>query len=264
VAISRLRRWLKQNHTKELQITANEIITLEYSYSWAALNVVSMAKDLADTFKPYKAKFHRERDMWQGYEGLITLIGGISGALSTAPLFISNLVFGCLGALFNQGPRIALSQLGRTINEFAKSGVGSLTQIARGLTQCLTYPLTLCFRLPLRTFLSKNKEWDKFQEIKSIKRLVAQADDIISRNSPGSVGSMRHILSTLLTKVKKNNQNEKYEYAKKIPTVRPGRTLNMNFEIQVNDFIDAKLKNQEMLPDKSISDIETHLSYFRK
>lgn len=208
MSLSSLRRTLKQYDFKICQKHQN-VDYFIYSSAGAALFFLDMAKDVVDTFKPYKTKYHRNRDLLQFFYGLKnTIYSLVSIPAICADLIFSALVFiaAPITALINYNEESFIDYLAEEylyalgIIIYSLTNIlGATAQAIRGVTQIVTAPLTLT-RVLLRTMLSIGRVEEKFQDRKSIKRLVGEADHILSKDGSKRVSEMKPILDELYRK----------------------------------------------------------------
>ena len=189
MAISRLRQPLKEKIIKNQEAEKWQIAYLNQS----ALYFIDTARDARDTFSPYKSRFHLNRDLYQFFYGLGHIIGGV-------------LIFGfntltALGLLILipfKG-KWALQQLGNALAMCSES----LSKSIRGLTQMIFAPfglMRILWRLPL------TKQYQTFQERKSVQRLVGEIDGLVNdpEQENSTMGNLHVLVKALQRKVERN------------------------------------------------------------
>ena len=252
IYLSKLRQRLKAEATQ-----LRPSIYSFYSSSEAQLYLADMAKDGLDTFTPYKTARHRRRDLLQGFYGLKNTMVGVIFVCFASWVFVANLCFRTVPSLFRQGFRPFLSKIK---NDFYGLGIdlfGAFTQTLRGVTQIATWPLSI-LRSSWRSVLSRNKEWQNFQDRKSVVSLVKKADSVMQLNSPGSVGSMRNIIDSLAKKALDNEEKKQASTRGKIPTRSfYGAPISGITYLKMN-------KLGDMLSESEIDRINSYVKYFRQ
>lgn len=255
------RRKLKSDHEK--QKDPKENILQRYTLAQSLLYFVDMGKDFLDTLSPYKTKGHVYRDLFQLFYGLKNTFIGIGGFMLTIGVVILDFILIPLdsdstlkGSLFRQGANF----------------LGSFGQILRGVTQIVTSPFSILRTIP-RGLLTKDKEWEAFQDRKSIVNLVKCADTILDEN--GSIGSMRIILDQLIRKAKSNTIKKQYSHhalrteTENWPFGETGTCYIL--PLQTEHFFPRWIKLQKQLfreqdpmSSKQKSDVTAYLQSFRK
>lgn len=249
MSISRARRYLKEAH----QNTKKGSSSL-YSYPEALLYFVDMAKDVTVTFTPYKTARHRNHDLWQSINGLGNLLMGVVSGLSSLVFFSGSLLYEVIPSLFTKGPKSCLFALGHSFYVLGGDLLGATAQTLRGVTQIVTSPLTLA-RVGVRSFLSRNTPWQKFQERKSIQRLVAEIDSIMESNQPGSIGQIRKALNQLARKAESNRDIKKQESIGNvaIPTYQKINEHRISQPITADTYFDSKAKDEDKMTDSNFT-----------
>ncbi|MDF1683692.1 MAG: hypothetical protein P1U36_03445 [Legionellaceae bacterium] len=247
-----------------------------------ALVFLNMAKDAVDTFKPYKTAQHRARDLDQFYSGLKNTLKAIVFIPVSILWFIAGLscfiIAPILGAINYQRRTPDSASASATLwneisNAYSNSSqmmsasietlVGSLTQTLRGITQMMTAPFTL-LRIPLRDYLSQELPEQKFQDRKSIQRLLAEADKIMTtaQDNPEATANMHPILNELYRK--SHNQQHQKQATYKDKTIRVSACrppVNQSFLIASHFFKHARTTGP--IPSDEIATIQTRLDEFR-
>lgn len=214
--ISKLRRNLKDVHAHEKRETLSGYLTYDsfdepITFSRVLLNFTDIFKNLFDTFTPYKTARHRQRDLLQFFDGLKHLGVG----LFTAVMLIVNLIFTTVNLFIFIGTLVwdaIQGHNGSSIEWRLPSAIYiaslALSEICLGISQIITSPLSL-IRVTWRSFFSKDKEWEVFQDRSSIKRLVTEADELMNLNQSGSVVRMHEVLYTLTRKLESNYESKR-------------------------------------------------------
>lgn len=189
-----------------------------YTTPEVLLYFFDMFKDAMDTFKPYKTKRHLERDLYQFFYGLKNTIVGLFCLLWAILL---NVLFGTFVLIV----KVCSNRQEITLDLLMDAPVnllGALAQTIRGGTQILASPASL-LRIIWRSYLSQDMEEQKFQQRKSIIRLVDEAE-IIMENAPSdSVEKMSLVLNELHRKLC-SNLDKKQSYCEGKHFIKPGDT----------------------------------------
>lgn len=179
--LSKMRGYLKQRIFE----FKNERMSVysQYSIYHPALYFLDILKNINDTFKPYKTKNHRKRDLLQAEESIRKIITGILG-------LFSSIIF-ALGALILDGA---------SLSSVFKNIIGNIALIIKGIIELVLSPLVL-IRVIWRTAFSPDlKEKQVFQERESIKRLVSELQEAIALNDKDTIGKIRPTLAQLFRK----------------------------------------------------------------
>lgn len=224
-----------------------------YTFQDAGLYILDIAKDSVDTFKPYKTKRHLERDLYQLF----------SGARNCAVGFLA-----VCGGLISIPTLVFAAFSGETLNTsetIARNVVGGLAQMLRGAIQVVASPLSL-IRIPFRYFAFHGIRDEKFQDRKSVKKLVKDADDLLlTPNNEAKVSQMRFILDELQRKTMVQVTSKKqtcYEGKEKIHFGVKEYTTMFHFStyLTADYFLDKNSAEISLKQEESIND---RLSYFR-
>jgi hypothetical protein len=128
----------------------------------------SMAKDVRDTFKPYKTPFQFFRDLYaQLFYGIGHVLKGLSAILISP--FI--LIYACVAAPF--------AKKGERADLFILPGLMFLSgavYLFRGVTQVVAWPLTLLLRMPVRLAITLFQDAPKIEDSKGLRELVQKHD----------------------------------------------------------------------------------------
>ncbi len=259
--ISDLRRQLKIAHQNRLREEEEHSIFIPplYTYPQAFLYFIDMAKDAVDTFYHYKSPEHRQRDVWQWYYGLGNVLAGCFFGFIALCFFVSKLFFDVIPSLYYGEPGEFLTKSYVCVYDLGSDFLGMSAQFIRGITQLVTSPFSL-LKVPLRTYLTRNSEWETFQDRKSVVRLVNQADSIIENNGPGSVGSIRKVIDALANKAHSNGHKKQEEKGTSQHNFQPPTAT----KVSSKDFIKKHKPDEAKLTPDEIEHINNYVTYFRK
>lgn len=185
MGISELRNFLKEKSEAEKAFIQTFDGTWEgsYTYSEAFLYLADMAKDVRDTFRPYKRPGQVVRDVFQLFYGLKNVCAGLIhfslATLMHAALFAGALVIAVfpLIAMQRNERNAAQKMLFYAFSELYLVGssiIGSAFQFLRGVTQVATAPLSLLRAIGKRCFFH-DVPFENFKERVDIKSFVDKA-----------------------------------------------------------------------------------------
>lgn len=273
--ISKWRRDLKEAHAlRQRRLPTHHIDILGESVTIPRilLNFADILKIFGDMFTPYKTKRHIWRDFLQLFEGLKNLGVGLFHLLFSvgALIFETVLIIVALGEMAwsaiqgRYGWSIQGSALWSLTMHCAFMG---LSEICLGISQIITSPLTL-ISITWRSFLPSNQQSEIFQDRASIKQLVAEADELIQSNEPGSVASMYKVLHSLSRKLESNvskRQSTYFSPTPQLPVYIP--FLFENRMVQVDEYTWASA-TEDTLGSATLAEVEKrrimdYLKFFR-
>ena len=257
---AQIRRFLKKQENK------NKLKRL-YTYSEVALYGVDAAKNVIDTLKPYKTLKHRQRDLLQFFHGIRNIVTGIL-LLPIAVLFFAIGILFSFANILGGGWVAIVKGWWKSLENLALNLIGSVAQISQGIFQVLTAPFAL-LRITWRTVLSVGRDWEKFQDRKSVQRLVNEADELLLKNAPGVSTHIRLILNELYRKAVSNQEKKQACY--RVPPVEYSQKMCygtiITFKANANYFVEERRSEEEervsLTPGES-QKIQKHLHYFRR
>jgi len=248
-----------------------------------ALIFLDIVKDAVDTFKPYKTQQHRARDLEQFYAGLKHALKAVVFILISALWLIAGLSYFIVAPILGtikylsripDADSTSVTLLSEITNAYLNSiqmmsasietFVGSLAQTLRGITQMITAPLTL-LRIPLRDYLSPGRPEQKFQDRKSIQRLLAEADSIMAtaQDNPDATAHMHPILEELYRKSHSQHEHKKQAtYEDKPIRVCAGRPPRNQSPLKAHCFFEHA-RTTGPIPSDEIVSIQERLNEFR-
>ncbi|MBA2648505.1 MAG: hypothetical protein H0U75_02710 [Legionella sp.] len=265
-----MRKFISQCRLK-LKITINNgspqksVPYFFYSYSEALLHLADLTKNALDTFTPYKTKAHRRRDLMQLFHGLQNTV------LAAFILFIIPFVWlvvliKSMSLLFKRIEHF-LPQLKHHLYGFGSDLLGAIILLLRGIVEIATSPLCLC-RMIWRSLLSKNNDWETFQDRKSIIGLVSQADEILDSNCPNSVGSIRKVIDALARKALSNATKKQAcienQYLPTYHQFEANEGLLVSCPITALRFIQNSRDDRDILIDDEVMALKEYISHFRR
>lgn len=211
-----LRRSLKQVHKE--QKDQGTLADNKNYYLLAGLRLLNMAKDVSDTFKPYKSEMHLWRDIYQPFRGLNNCWEGFKMLVLKFPLRLLTQLFG-------------LHIHDHSAGEYLAYG---LALLLRGFTQVVTTPLSW-LRILMRGAYTSIKGWQRFEKNHSVQELVKLGESLlknekltedevattiaiikrlIEKREKAILRTQSHsgktdLLETLFSKLKDSNETEK-------------------------------------------------------
>jgi hypothetical protein len=224
-----------------------------------------MLKELVDTVAHYKTLRHRKRDLKQFYYGVVNTASGLFFICILVGFFIGRVFFDRVPNLFNGS---FLSDIKNDLYELGGDLLGSFAQTFRGITQILTSPLTMV-RVLYRTWLTRDKNWETFQERKSVVRLVTEATEILASNNQGSIEKISNTLDQLIHKAR-NRKGQESKCLIPLGRTRPGALLRHSEPIDSSYFITVFHKangepmERHQLSEEEIINITTYLEHFKR
>jgi len=137
--------------------------------------IADIGKDFVDTFKPYKARYHAQRDFLQPIRGVGNIAKGVA-----------NLIVGVIGIIgvpllfplisFENDRDKLRNNLSLTFSWY----LDGISSIVRGVTQVITTPLTWFIKMPLRGLITAIKgRTPLIEENQGIQLLVKKGDALL-------------------------------------------------------------------------------------
>lgn len=124
----------------------------------------SMAKDIVDTFKPYKSGFYVWRDLLQPLRGIGNVAKGLIYILIIPFLLLCDFTQSIYSGIKNRSLSVFIDSAASSLVGFITGLFDGINNIVRGSLQFATTPLTWFLRMPLRALITAVKGWPTFEE----------------------------------------------------------------------------------------------------
>ena len=266
LTLADIRRQLKQQHFNYTETGEDSFLAFfvsPYSYPKAALDFFDTAKDVVDFLKPYKTIKHRQRDLLKIFTGIKHTFTGLLLIPTTVLLHIGEILFTDVPTLFSAGIMQFARNLKASASLMAKDIIGAAAQTLRGVAEICFGPFTM-----IRATLYGNILKQKFQDRKSVKLLVEEANTLITRNNSGSMAQMTPMLDELYRKAKSNVEKKQECYPNKVNIPLTGyrkKASEYECEQPINGkfFVNQRIRENGKMTDEDIQEITMHLAWFK-
>lgn len=240
-----------------------------------------MVKDVTNTWKPYKSRYHVRKDVLQPIFGLGNLLKGVF-ILIAAPISIAVNLFLVIPAQTlwaickARSPYLGL-KIGLNLKRTPAWILDGVFHVIRGITQIATAPLTWLIKMPIRAAIGwKKGKPISIEENTGIQKLVEKGQAVIAVNNTVAAFSMDMIMNALHAKYHKARArgqatiiDDTVEAARfRFPhkdRIRIGNSFGTGkvgkYNILYSNYKNDKIQEQSMTPDQ-LGHAESYLSLF--
>lgn len=124
-------------------------------YFLGGLNpLLAIAKDVVDTFKPYKSSYYVQRDFLQPLRGLGNIIRGVFNIIVTPLIYLVNVGRYSISAIRQKSFELFIDNMSLGSLKAGGGFLEGICNIVRGVTQLISTPLTWLLRIPFRGLIT--------------------------------------------------------------------------------------------------------------